>query len=266
MVKGSTLGPSSPPLPSRHRLSDLPQHLGEPGEGLVEDLPPLDPLELDGADRRAVPLLVLSHATARPLQGAPNPDLGAVPDELPVEAVARGRPREVPALLHEGLLGPDEAREALAEVHARVDLGEGDVAEGVAGDLLPGRLHLGDDLLDARPLAEEDVDAAGLVHDLPQSLALGGDAEVKLGDPDGVDVAGLGRGREARGRREGRLLAQLAVLPGRGRGEVPGVPSHDLVDDEHARVGGGLAHDVFIVRGSASSLFFVSFTVSRWNV
>ena len=123
------------------------------------------------------------------------------------------------------------------------------MAEGVALDLLAGRLQLGDDLGDAGALGQEDVDVALLVHDGLEALGLGRQVQLHLGQEDGVDVPALAG--QAQGGRPLLGLQQLVVAAGGLGGEVAAVAAHALVDDEHARVGAVLADDV---EGEAGAL------------
>merc|ERR1719491_1231905 len=225
------------------RLPNVLQQRLEPRNLGVEVLPPLDPLELDRPDRRALLVLVLPHAPRHSRDRALHPLLGAAPDHLPVEGVRRRAPGEVPRLLHQRLLRPHERRQPLREVRPRVDLRQAHVPERVPRHFLPGRLQLRHDVLHARALTQEHVDAPVRVHDRLEALALRGNVNLELRDPHGVHVARRGRGGETRAAEAGGLEA-LAVLARRGRGQVSRVAPHDLVDDEHARVGRGLRDDI----------------------
>src|SRR5699024_5137552 len=215
--------------------------LVEPGLGDVEGLVAGDPLELDGAQHVPALLVVPDQARAA-LEGDLDGVVGHRLDQPDVLRVRGGRTGEVAGLLDHDLLGAELLRELLREPLAGVDGVDLDVAEGVLLRLLAAGLHLGDDLGDARALGEEDVHAAGVVHDGLEALGLGLDVERQLGQEHGVDVPALGAVADP-----GQpLLLRVPVLVvlRRLRGEVAAGTAHDLVDDEHLRVRAVLGDDV----------------------
>ena len=125
------------------------------------------------------------------------------------------------------------------------------MAEGVTLDLATGGLDLRDDLGDAGALGQEDVDVALLVHDRLEARGLGVQVDLHLGQEDGVDVPTLlrqaDRGHPLLG------LQPVVVALRTGGGQPTAVAAHDLVDDEHARVGAVLADDVLGVLGDLFS-------------
>ena len=229
-------------------LAQVGHEVGEPLLGDVEGLGTGDAREGDRGELVVV-LLVLADDAGLAAQGAVDGQVAHLLDEGEVLGVGVGGTRVVAGLLDHDLLGADELGELLGEPLAGVDGVELDVAEGVALDLLAGRLQLGDDLGDAGALGQEDVDVALLVHDGLEALGLGGQVQLHLGQEDGVDVPALAGQAERRGPLPGGQ--QLVVAAGRLGGEVAAVAAHALVDDEHARVGAVLADDV---EGEAGAL------------
>mmetsp|Transcript_47761 Transcript_47761/g.113678 ORF Transcript_47761/g.113678 Transcript_47761/m.113678 type:complete len:296 (-) Transcript_47761:209-1096(-) len=163
-------------------------------------------------------------------------------DERQVLLVRCRRACEVARLLHHSLLGADFLADLLREVLARVDKVEFGVPERIPGDLLPGRLHALDDVVDARPLGDEQVHAVVLVHDGAEALALCLQVHRHLRDVDPVDVELVAV--EAEARDHVLRLELLAVRSGGRRREPPAVPPHHLVDDEHTRARRVLVHHV----------------------
>ena len=106
----------------------------------------------------------------------------------------------------------------------------------------------------ARSLADEDVDVPQSVHDGLETGAFLDDVDGHLGDPDGVDVAGiLGGGEACIGDKVGGGgFGEAGMVDSGGfGGEGSGVAAHAFVDDEHAGVGGGFGYDVFEEDGSS---------------
>ena len=91
------------------------------------------------------------------------------------------------------------------------------MSERVAGDFLAALFHVFDDFANARTFAEEDADAAVLVHHLLKAGAFGDEVELKFRNPNRVDVA-LALTIVRQGRRWEFLLAQHLTVLGRGSG------------------------------------------------
>src|SRR5208283_4648678 len=140
---------------SAGRLPDRPQELDEPRGARVKGLAALDAPKLD-RPQDAPPVLVVADDAALPAQGALHREVAAALDEAQVLRVRGGRPRKVPALLHEHLLGADHLSELVAEPLSGVDGVELHVPERVARGLLPPGLHLGHDALYARALGHKE--------------------------------------------------------------------------------------------------------------
>mmetsp|Transcript_7862 Transcript_7862/g.13692 ORF Transcript_7862/g.13692 Transcript_7862/m.13692 type:complete len:351 (-) Transcript_7862:243-1295(-) len=230
-------------------LSNILQQLLKPLSILIEMLSTLDSLKLNRPNRRALLILVLSHTSRHTRNRALHTLLRTIPNQLAIKLIRRRRPGKVPRLLHQRLLRSDERRQPFREVHTRIDLCEADVSERIAGHGLAVGLQLGNDFAHAGALAQKDVDAPHLVHNLLKTLALGGNIESEFRNPNGVNVTRFLRGGESRPDEFGGLDGG-AVFSGRGGGEISRVASHDLVDDEHAGVGGAFADDVFEEDGS----------------
>mmetsp|Transcript_22146 Transcript_22146/g.87860 ORF Transcript_22146/g.87860 Transcript_22146/m.87860 type:complete len:302 (+) Transcript_22146:358-1263(+) len=213
----------------------------EPGLVDVEGLVALDARELDGAQDVAL-LLVLADAAGLRVEAALYGEGAALLDEVAVLGVGRRGARHVARLLDEDFFGAELFGELFGEVGPGVDFVELDVAERVARALLAARLHGGDDVLDARALREEDVDAVERVHDALEPRGLGLDVDRELGHVEPVDhllfLVEAEPGHERRARDE-----VVVRLGGRG-GQIPAVAAHALVDDEHARVRGLFVDDV----------------------
>src|SRR4051794_15811900 len=152
-------------------LADPLEQVGEPGRGDVERLAALDPRELDRPQLVAALLVVPDHAGLA-AERAVDGQLGHRADELEVGVVGGRGTGEVAGLLHQDLFRPEQLGEPAGEPLPRVDLVDLDVAEGVAGDLLPRAFELGDDRAEAGALGDEEVDRADRVHDVAQPLAL----------------------------------------------------------------------------------------------
>ena len=232
-------------------LTDGLEHILEPGLVGSEGLVSLDPLELNWPNRHALLIFVLSHAAGGTINGSGNTNLGTSIDQILVEVVSSGTAGKVSRLLYQSLLGTNQSGQVLGKVRTGIDLVELDMAKGIAGDLLPVLLHLGNNVLDAGSLGKEDVDAALLVHDLLETGTLALNVDGKLRDPNGMDIAGLGTGGE--GRHKGLLLQSLAVVLGGGGGQVTTVTSHDLMEDQHAGIGGTLRHNILKEEGTLLS-------------
>jgi len=175
-------------------------------------------------------------------QRALHGQVGAALDQAQVGRVCRRGAGEIAGLLHKRLLGPDHLGELVAEPLARVDRVELHVPEGVARHLLPAGLQLGHDGRHAGALTDEQVHVVHSVHDRLQALRLRRKIDRHLGNEDAVDFQ-VGAGEPEAGD-EFLAVEELAVGRGRRRGEPAAVAAHDLVDDEHARVGIVLGHDV----------------------
>mmetsp|Transcript_49671 Transcript_49671/g.157206 ORF Transcript_49671/g.157206 Transcript_49671/m.157206 type:complete len:231 (-) Transcript_49671:38-730(-) len=173
--------------PRAARLADLAQHLLEPLALRVEVFSAGDARELDAAQHVAR-VLVEGHYAGDALARALHRQLGAARDQVDVRLVRLCGAGVVAALLDEDLFGADEGREGVGKVLSRVDGVELDVAEGVALHLLAVRLHLCDDVLDARTLRDEDVDVVVLVEDLLEPRGLSVDVDLQLGDVHRVHV------------------------------------------------------------------------------
>ncbi len=223
------------------RLADGFEELVEPFLVDVEGLAALDAIELDRAQTESL-VLVVTDDPAFAAQRTVDSQVGAALDQAQVIDVGRSAAAEVAGLLHQRLLGPDALAELPGEVLPGVDHVELDVTEGVARDLFAVGLELSDDLFDTRALGKEDVHAVDVVHDLAQALGLRLEVDGHLRHVDRVDLVLLLVEGEAR--TEGLAVEHLAVLLGSGGGQPAAVPAHDLVDDEHARVGAVLGDHV----------------------
>ena len=232
-------------------LTDILEHILEPGLVGSKGLVSLDARKLDGPNRHALLILILSHATGGTINGSGNTNLGTSVDQVTVKAVCGGTAGKVSRLLHQSLLSTDQSGQVLGKVSAGIDLVELDMAKGIAGDLLAVLLHLGDNVLDAGALGKEDVDTALLIHDLLETGTLTLNINGKLRDPDGMDIARLCTGGE--GRHKGLLLQSLAVVLGGGGGQVTTVTAHDLMQDQHAGIGGTLRHNILKEEGTLLS-------------
>ena len=164
-------------------------------------------------------------------------------DEAQVLLVRRRRAGEVAALEDLRLLRADLRRELLGEVLPHVHLVEPGMTKRIQRDLLALLLELGDDLLHARTLGNEDVHAVVLVHDRPKTLGLGLDVDLRLGHVHRVDVLALAREAELRQELDA-AVEHLVVGDRRERRQPPAVAPHHLVDDERARVRAVLLDDV----------------------
>ena len=230
-------------------LSNILQQRLKPLSILIEMLSTLDSLKLNRPNRRALHILILSHASRHARNRTLHTLLRTIPNQLAIKVIRRRRPGKVPRLLHQGFFCSDERRQPFREVHTRIDLCETDVSKRIAGHGLAIGLQLGDNFTHSGALAQEDVDAPDLVHNLLKTLALGGNIESEFRNPNSMNVTRFLRGGESRPDEFGGL-DRVTVFPGRGGGEISRVASHDLVDDEHAWVGGAFADDVFEEDGS----------------
>lgn len=107
--------------------------------GGVEGLAATNPRELDGA-QDIVPLLVVADDAGLAAQGAFNGQVDHRPDEALVFGVGSGGPGEVAAFLDQGLLGPNQLGELLAEPLADVDSVQLVMTKGVLGHGLAAAL------------------------------------------------------------------------------------------------------------------------------
>mmetsp|Transcript_34630 Transcript_34630/g.73721 ORF Transcript_34630/g.73721 Transcript_34630/m.73721 type:complete len:584 (-) Transcript_34630:630-2381(-) len=108
------------------------------------------------------------------------------------------------------------------------------MAKSIPGQRLAASLLLGNDVLEASTLADEDVHIILLIHDGPQPCRLGMDVNRDLRDEDGVYVkAPL---LETNARVEGLGRQAVAVNARGGSREIATTAAHDLVHDQHARV------------------------------
>ena len=107
--------------------------------GGVEALAAPDPGELDGAENIS-PLLVVADDAGFAAQGAFNGQVDHRADEALVGGVGGGGAGEVAAFLDQGLLGPYQLGELLAEPLTDVDSVQLVMAEGVLGHDLAAAL------------------------------------------------------------------------------------------------------------------------------
>ncbi len=114
--------------------------------------------------------------------------------------------------------------------------------ERVPLDLLAARLQLGHDVRDAGPLGDEQIDAADLVHDRLEPHGLRLQVDRDLGDVDAVDRPALPRQPDG-GHPLLRGVPRLVVAR-RRRSQPAAASAHDLVNDEHPRVGAVLGQHV----------------------
>mmetsp|Transcript_6486 Transcript_6486/g.18901 ORF Transcript_6486/g.18901 Transcript_6486/m.18901 type:complete len:464 (+) Transcript_6486:232-1623(+) len=223
-------------------LTDLTQELLVPRALLIgEAFAALDALELARAQLIVLLLVVTDHSRLA-LEGAFDGELGTLLDELAISLVRGSGARVVAALLHERLLRADPLCKFLSKVLAHVHSVKLDVAEGVARHLSTVRLELAHDITHAGTLGDEDVNAVVRVHDGLEALRLCLDVNRHLRHIHGVHAQALLVHEELR--QEGVVGQVLVVGVGRGRGEPAAVAAHDLVHDEHARIGGGLGDHV----------------------
>ena len=164
-------------------------------------------------------------------------------DEREVLVVGGGGAGEVAGLLDQDLLGAEQLGELLAEPLAGVDGVELDVAEGVAGTSWPAGLDLGDDR-SPRPAPSETKMLTQPTRSMTARRRLASAARSM--SASGTKTAWTSQRRGARpmsGSHSARS-SQRAVGAGRRGGEPAAVAAHDLVDDQHARVGVVLGDDV----------------------
>ena len=223
------------------RLADAGEQFAEPRGCGVERFAALDARELDGAEDAAAVFVVTDHAafaTERAFDG----EVGAALDEAEIVGVGGGGAGEVAGFLDERFFGAEHLGELVAEPFAGIDGVEFHVTKGVARDFLALGLHLGDDGLHAGAFADEDVHVVDAVHDPLEAGGFGGEVDGHLGDEHGVHLE-VGAGETEAGN-EFLAVEEFAVVGGGGGGEPATVAAHDLVDDEHARVGVVLGDDV----------------------
>mmetsp|Transcript_24869 Transcript_24869/g.48594 ORF Transcript_24869/g.48594 Transcript_24869/m.48594 type:complete len:315 (-) Transcript_24869:41-985(-) len=115
------------------------------------------------------------------------------------------------------------------------------MAESVPGELLSCFFLLLDDQVRGRSFANEHVHVANLIHDRAEASAFALETDGHLGDVHGVHVA-FERGDTHLVEHVG-LLQALAVNLRGGHGEPSAMATHNLVDNEHARVGSGFVND-----------------------
>ena len=144
--------------------------------------------------------------------------------------------------MHQHLFRAQLFGEAVGEPCARIDLVELDVPEGVARDFLARFLHRGNDFARARAFGDEEVHAVLFVHDRAQPLGLCRNVEAALGHVDAVDVPP--RGGVVDPFRKGRGLHPVVMLARGRRGQPTAIAPHNLVHDQHARIGGMFGDDV----------------------
>lgn len=232
-------------------LANLREHTSEPTLAGIKSFVASDALEFDRSDRHALGILILSHASGDTVDRRSNTDFGAPVDQVLIEGVGGGTAGKISRLLHQGLLSAHILGKVLGEIRSWIHLVQLDVPKGITRDLLARLLELRHNILDARTLAHEDIDTALFIHHLLEAGTLALDIDGELRDPNGMDVARLGCGGE--GRHKGLLLEGLAVVLGSGGGQVSAVASHNLMKNEHARVGGTLGHYILKEDGTLLS-------------
>mmetsp|Transcript_28447 Transcript_28447/g.60328 ORF Transcript_28447/g.60328 Transcript_28447/m.60328 type:complete len:259 (+) Transcript_28447:457-1233(+) len=215
-------------------LADPLQELVKPGRRQIEALASLDAFEGDGAEHVTV-FLVVAHDAALTAERAVHSEHGALPNERAIGLIGRGRAREVAALLHQRLLCTNGRREVFGKVLAHIHSVELDVAECIPRHLLAFRLELLHNVVHACTLGDEDVHAVILIHNCLQALGFRLNVDVHLGEVDCVHCKPLLVHEELG--QEIAVVKLLHVLVGSCGCEPTAIPTHDLVDDEHARVG-----------------------------
>lgn len=211
---------------------------GIDGEGFTA----LDAVEFDGAED-AVLVFIVPDDTPDAAQGGIDGQVDAGLDETDILDIGGGGAAEVAAFLDKYLFCADHFRELLGEILTWVNGIKFDVAKGIAWDLLAFGLHHGDDIGDAGALGDEDVHVVNFVHDGFEASGFGLDIDGHFRDVDAMDFKAFAA--EAEFGQIFLVVNEFGIFVSGGSGEPAAVAAHDLVDDEHARIGVVLIDDIF---------------------
>mmetsp|Transcript_1894 Transcript_1894/g.4180 ORF Transcript_1894/g.4180 Transcript_1894/m.4180 type:complete len:259 (-) Transcript_1894:207-983(-) len=126
------------------------------------------------------------------------------------------------------------------------------MSKSITGNFLSLGLHLSNDVFHSSTLTEEDIDTTMIIHNLLQTFTFLSNVNVHLRNPNSVNVTRSRGSSESRSNKLGSLNG-ISVLPRCGSSEVSRVTSHNLMNNEHTRVGRTFTHDVFKEDGSLFS-------------
>ena len=232
-------------------LTNLREHTSEPTLAGIKRFVASDAFEFDRPDGHALGIFVLSHASGDTFDRRSNADFGTPVDQILIKGIGSSAASKIAGLLNQGLLSANMLGKVLGKIRSRIHLVQLHMTKGVTGDLLARLLELRHNVLHARTLAHEDIDAALFIHHLLEASTLALNVDGELRDPDGMDVTRLGSGGE--GRHKGLLLEGLAIVLGSGGSQVSAIASHDLMENQHAWVGGTFRHHILKEDGTLLS-------------